>query len=112
MIRKTRTNIKDYADLIDFFICVIFDKKALLLLIASSFLLFGCKLVTQPPKLLTESSRVDRDDAIFLLGGQPRTLDPAKTLGGPGGALGLIFSGLVTLDADLQVQPELAAGWE
>src|SRR5690606_35362745 len=47
-----------------------------------------------------------------LLGGQPRTLDPAKTIGGPDGPLGLIFSGLVMLDADLQIQPELAAGWE
>ncbi|MCP4422518.1 MAG: peptide ABC transporter substrate-binding protein, partial [Chloroflexi bacterium] len=61
---------------------------------------------------MVESSDVVQDDAIFLLGGQPRTLDPAKTLGGPGGALGLVFSGLVTLDSDLQVQPELAAGWE
>lgn len=86
--------------------------KNFALLIAVSLLLLGCKLVSETPKLLTENGQVDRGDAIFLLGGQPRTLDPAKTLGGPDGALGLIFSGLVTLDADLQVQPELAAGWE
>lgn len=55
---------------------------------------------------------VARDDAIFLLGGQPRTLDPALTLGGPDSPLGHIFSGLVALDTDLQVQPELAAGWD
>lgn len=48
----------------------------------------------------------------MLVGGQPRTMDPAKTIGGPDSALGHIFSGLVMLDADLQVQPDLAAGWE
>lgn len=97
----------------DFFICVlctIFDKKIALLSI--SLLLFGCQLVSRAPQLLQNGADIDRDDAIFLLGGQPRTLDPAKTLGGPDGPLGLIFSGLVTLDTDLQVQPELAAGWE
>ena len=84
-----------------------------IILIAMSLLLFGCQLVNRTPQLLQNSNgRIDRDNAIFLLGGQPRTLDPAKTLGGPDGALGLIFSGLVTLDADLQVQPELAAGWD
>ena len=59
-----------------------------------------------------ESLGVDPQDAIMLIGGQPQTLDPAKTLGGPDGALGHIFSGLVMLDTDLQVQPDLAAGWE
>lgn len=88
-----------------------FQKKALLLIIVSFFLL-NCQLITRAPQLLQDNSDIDRDDAIFLLGGQPRTLDPAKTIGGPDGPLGLIFSGLVTLDTDLQVQPELAAGWE
>ncbi len=59
-----------------------------------------------------QSLGVDSGDAIMLVGGQPRTMDPAKTLGGPDGALGHIFSGLVMLDSDLQVQPDLAAGWE
>lgn len=48
---------------------------------------------------------------IRLSGSQPRTLDPALTLGGPSGPLGHIFGGLTTIDANLQVQPELAAGW-
>lgn len=48
---------------------------------------------------------------IRLTGGQPRTLDPALTLGGPSGALGHVFSGLTSIDQKLQVQPELAAGW-
>jgi ABC-type transport system substrate-binding protein len=112
-MRNGRKRIKDFADLKDFFICVIcviFDKKGWL--IASSLLIFGCQLVNRVPQLLQDNADIDRDDAIFLLGGQPRTLDPAKTIGGPDGPLGLIFSGLVTLDTDLQVQPELAAGWE
>ncbi|MCA9944291.1 MAG: ABC transporter substrate-binding protein [Anaerolineales bacterium] len=84
----------------------------LLWLIAASFLLLSCQLIDRTSDLLQNQADIDRDDAIFLLGGQPRTLDPAKTLGGPDGPLGLIFSGLVTLDTDLQVQPELAAGWQ
>ena len=88
-------------------------RSPLLLLIVLSFFLLNCQLVSRAPQLLqNENADIDRDDAIFLLGGQPRTLDPAKTLGGPDGPLGLIFSGLVMLDSDLQVQPELAAGWE
>lgn len=55
---------------------------------------------------------VDRSQAIYLSSGQPRTIDPATTHSGPGGVEGHIFSGLVTLDTDLQVQPELAAGWD
>ncbi|MEJ2749750.1 MAG: peptide ABC transporter substrate-binding protein, partial [Anaerolineae bacterium] len=53
----------------------------------------------------------NQSDAIHLVDSQPRTLDPALTLGGPDGPLGQIFSGLVTLDTNLQIQPELAAGW-
>ena len=89
-----------------------FTRSPLLWLIVVSLLLLSCQLVTNSPQLLQNQAEIDRDDAIFLLGGQPRTLDPAKTLGGPDGPLGHIFSGLVMLDADLQVQPELAAGWE
>lgn len=55
---------------------------------------------------------VERDESIFVTGGQPRTLDPALTYGGPDSPLGHIFSGLVALDTDLRVQPDLAAGWE
>ncbi len=54
---------------------------------------------------------VDRDNALFLAAGQPQTLDPATTHSGAGGPIGAIFSGLVSLDTNLQVQPELAAGW-
>lgn len=55
---------------------------------------------------------VERESALFLQSSQPQTLDPALTHGGPDGALGHIFSGLVRLDSDLRVQPDLAAGWE
>ena len=80
--------------------------------------LLGCQSMNINPnngssfQSIPESANVSREDAIFLQGGQPRTLDPALTLGGPSAALGHIFSGLVTLDQQMQVQPELAAGWE
>jgi oligopeptide transport system substrate-binding protein len=78
-------------------------------------LLSGCGFSAEdstPSARDWESLGVDPQDAIMLIGGQPQTMDPAKTLGGPDGALGHIFSGLVMLDPDLQVQPDLAAGWE
>ena len=78
-------------------------------------LLSGCGFSAEDSAPSTrdwESLGVDPQDAIMLIGGQPQTLDPAKTLGGPDGALGHIFSGLVMLNTDLQVQPDLAAGWE
>lgn len=55
---------------------------------------------------------VRRDQAIFLSASQPETLDPARTHGGAGSIAGHIFSGLVTLDPTLNVQPDLAAGWQ
>ncbi len=51
-------------------------------------------------------------NTITLSSGQPRTLDPALTFGDAGSQIGLIFSGVVTLDQNLQVQPELAVGWD
>lgn len=93
---------------------VYMSKRFLIFILSTSILLFGCQLVN---RILQKGGRdlstygVARNDAIVLTGGQPRTLDPALTLGGPSGALGHIFSGLVSLDAQLQVQPELAAGW-
>jgi oligopeptide transport system substrate-binding protein len=47
-----------------------------------------------------------------LAGGEPRTLDPARTLGSAGDYIGLIFSGLVAFDTNLQVVPDLAERWE
>lgn len=73
----------------------------------------SCQLVTDALQSGTGDTppNVDRSDAIFFDSGQPQTLDPALTHGGPDSALGHIFSGLVTLDQTMQVQPELAAGW-
>lgn len=68
----------------------------------------SCAWLPQSDRLTPAS----REDTIFLSGSQPRTMDPALTLGGPGGALGHVFSGLTTIDTNLQVQPELAAGWQ
>lgn len=52
-----------------------------------------------------------RQNSLYLDGSQPQTLDPALTHGGPAGELGHIFSGLVSLDQQMALQPELAAGW-
>lgn len=84
-------------------------------LITAVPLLLACQLTSQ---LLPNGDDplapydIDRADAVILSGSQPRTLDPARTYGGPDEALGAIFSGLVTLDQQLQVQPDLAAGWQ
>lgn len=74
--------------------------------------LVGCDLLSgdQPANPAAQFD-VNRESAIFLRGGQPRTLDPALTHEGPSSMLGHIFSGLVTLDTNMQVQPDLAAGW-
>lgn len=55
---------------------------------------------------------ISRQNALFLSGGQPHTIDPALTPGGAGGQIGAIFSGLVMLDENLQVMPDLAERWE
>ena len=54
----------------------------------------------------------DPTGTLFLAGGQPTTLDPAITHGGPSGPIGAIYTGLVALDQSLQLRPELAAGWQ
>ncbi|MFQ5401483.1 MAG: peptide ABC transporter substrate-binding protein [Anaerolineae bacterium] len=77
--------------------------------LAGLLLLLSCRVVDRV--LQSDPSSVGRDEAVYLVGSQPRTLDPALTHGGPDGPLGHLFSGLVTLDTDLQVQPDLAAGW-
>jgi ABC-type transport system substrate-binding protein len=83
-----------------------------LLLTAVALFLVGCGLLGNDDAANPAAQYdIDRSEAIYLRGGQPRTLDPATTHEGPAGALGHIFSGLVTLDTDLQVQPDLAAGW-
>jgi oligopeptide transport system substrate-binding protein len=55
---------------------------------------------------------IDRQSTLLLSGSQPPTLDPALTRGDAGGQLGHIFGGLVRLSPDLEIEPDLAAGWE
>ncbi|RMG92640.1 MAG: peptide ABC transporter substrate-binding protein [Chloroflexi bacterium] len=84
------------------------NRRWLWWLLATAVLLMACRL----GEVVSRSgTAVSRNETINLLGSQPRTLDPAKTHGGPDSPLGHIFSGLVTLDTSLQVQPDLAAGW-
>ncbi len=61
-----------------------------------------------------QGGNVSRGDAdLSLLGGDPITLDPAQA-GDAGSATYIVevFSGLVTLDKDLKIQPDLAESWE
>jgi len=55
---------------------------------------------------------ISADSALFLHAGEPETLDPATDEGSAGGMVGALFSGLVTLDENLQVVPDLAERWE
>ena len=82
-------------------------------LVAAVMLSLGCQLITGLGNGNPAAAYgVQRDEALFLAGGQPSTLDPATTLSGPGSVVGHVFSGLVQLDPQLQVQPDLAAGWQ
>ena len=53
-----------------------------------------------------------REDSLFQWWGEIITLDPALSRQGAGGIIGAIFSGLVKLDTDLQVVPDMAESWE
>jgi len=54
-----------------------------------------------------------RQQTLVLSGFDPvsASLDPALTHGGAGGYVGLLFSGLVRLGPQLQIQPDLAESW-
>ncbi len=69
-------------------------------------LLIGCNATLG---LLTQAQSAE---TVTLSSGQPRTLDPALTFGDAGDVIGLVFSGVVTLDQNMQVQPDLAVGWD
>ncbi len=55
-----------------------------------------------------------RDETLLLLGGDPEAgyLDPAVTTSSASDLVGLLFSGLVRLTDNLQVEPDLAERWE
>lgn len=86
--------------------------RSLGLVLLAAILSFACNLSGGSVQNPAASYGVDRNDSLFLVGSQPQTLDPAITRSGASDPVGSIFSGLVTLDTDLQVKPGLAAGWE
>ena len=55
---------------------------------------------------------VDRSAALVLAAGEPYDVDPATTEASAAGLMGYIFSGLVALNADLQIVPDLAQSWD
>jgi ABC-type transport system substrate-binding protein len=87
------------------------NKRLLAFALCALLFTLQCNTITGGNSSAGVPGNIDPDNTIFLVGGQPRTLDPALTHGGPSDAIGAIFSGLVTLDTNLQVQPDLAAGW-
>lgn len=89
---------------------MIAKRRALLVALGWIFFLLNCNFVNRA--LESGTAVFEAEDTVRLVGSQPRTMDPALTLGGPDSPLGHIFSGLVALDTDLQIQPELAAGWK
>lgn len=63
-----------------------------------------------PPEIMG----IERSNALVLIGGDPlaKDLDPARQSGSAGGYVGYLFRGLVRLNADLQIEPDLAESWE
>jgi oligopeptide transport system substrate-binding protein len=53
-----------------------------------------------------------RETALVLNAGEPTTLDPALTHAGASGLMADLFSGLVRMDPNLEIQPDLAQRWE
>jgi ABC-type transport system substrate-binding protein len=56
---------------------------------------------------------LERGETLVMLGGDPipRFLDPARQTGSAEGYIGLLYSGLVRLAPELQVEPDLAESW-
>ena len=55
---------------------------------------------------------VSTEDSLFQYWGEIITIDPALSRYGPADIEGAIFSGLVKLNTDLEVVPDIAEGWE
>ena len=53
-----------------------------------------------------------QSDSLFLSAGTIRTIDPALWRGSADGIVGALFGGLVKLNRDLEVEPEIAASWD
>jgi len=68
---------------------------------------------TATPQPTPTPSVVPLEAVLNLPGGEPPTLDPALTQDATSaGYIVEIFSGLVTLNPDLEVVPDIAEGWE
>lgn len=59
-----------------------------------------------------EFFNVSRANALVLFAPEPHTLDPAASTENGSGLVAHLFSGLVRLNASLQVEPDLATRWE
>ena len=55
---------------------------------------------------------VSREDSLFQYWGEIVGIDPAHSRSGAGDIVGAIFSGLLTLDTDLQVVADMAEAWK
>jgi oligopeptide transport system substrate-binding protein len=60
----------------------------------------------------TRTREIEKTNALQLSADETVVLDPAVTIDGAGGMIGDIFSGLVALDASMNVQPGLAERWD
>jgi oligopeptide transport system substrate-binding protein len=69
---------------------------------------FAASLVLSKPGAI---EGVNRNEAVYLPEGEIATLDPALVETGPGDIVGAIFSGLVRLDTNMKIVPDLAESW-
>ena len=53
-----------------------------------------------------------REDSLFQYWGEIVSIDPALARSSPADIVGALFSGLVKLDTNLEVVPDVAEGWE
>ncbi|MFC2038195.1 ABC transporter substrate-binding protein [Chloroflexota bacterium] len=58
-----------------------------------------------------DTTGYNKNETLFLWGGEIATLDPTRALSTPEGYIGAIFSGLVKNDKDLEVVADLAERW-
>jgi oligopeptide transport system substrate-binding protein len=88
----------------------LFPKLILLLAILTS----ACSLEGLPAGGSAPTPSTPREQTLYLEGGEstnPRDYDPATTVSS-GGNLGMIFSGLVSFNPQMQLIPEIAQSWE
>jgi oligopeptide transport system substrate-binding protein len=99
-------------------ITLVVDNKAysFLFIGASSAVSSESNEITQLVKTISVTSTsikasYDKNETLFLLGGEIPTLDPAIIEESPGDVVGALFSGLVKTDKDLKIVPDIADHW-